>query len=308
MTWIKTTLSGLNPLEYATLQLIMAGVGGYLAYLCYISVQQFRHIHGIATSRIRSASQGYVELKGLGEWMAGDQIHAPFSQKRCLWYCSTIEKKERSRRRTTWTNISNQTSDKLFQLVDETGQCVIDPEDAHVVPECCQTWYGNSPQDTRPDSGISGRHLLGSIGFADYRFTEQLILPASQIYVLGLFKTIADESITQMAEALVKHWKIQPHRYLSKYDTDNNGVIQKQEWTLIRQDARNQVLAKLDQENQPLHLLSRPKELNKPVIISTLDEEQLVFSKKLKSCCSGIMAFLLIVSLVKCFNLRPYSL
>jgi hypothetical protein len=110
--------------------------------------------------------------------------------------------------------------------------------------------YATLQQDTRPDSGISGRHLLGSIGFADYRFTEKLILPESQIYVLGLFKTIrktiADESITQKAEALIKHWKIQPHRYLSKYDTDNNGVIQKQEWTLIRQDARNKVLAKLD--------------------------------------------------------------
>ena len=129
---------------------------------------------------------------------------------------------------------------------------------------------------------------------------------------MGLFKTIqnniSNEAVTKRTEALVKHWKIQPERFLSKYDIDKNGVIQKQEWQLIRQAAKKQILAKIDKENQPIHLLSQPTQKGKPFILSTDDEEHLVFSKKFTAYLSIITAFLLFVAFLICIDIRPILL
>ena len=310
MTWIETELNKLGLDDYTFLLVVMIGLCIGLLYFSYTSYQKFRFIHGTATSKIRSASQGYVELKGLGEWMPGDEMHSLFSQKRCLWYHCTIEKKEGTGKRISWTNILNQTSDHIFHLVDETGCCVIDPEGAHVIPASSQTWYGSNSQDRFPPT-TKGTPLFGQIGFGDYRFKEQLIQPATPIYVLGLFKTIqkniSNEFVSKRTESLVKHWKIQPERYLSQYDTDKNGVIQKQEWLLIRQAAKKQILTKIDKENQPIHLLSQPTQKGKPFILSTDDEERLIFSKKLTAYLSIITAFLLFVGIVICINIRTIS-
>jgi hypothetical protein len=309
MTWIEAELIQLDLEEYASLLIALAGLSAYLFYLSYTSYQRFRHISGTATSKIRSASQGYVELKGLGEWMPGDQMHTPFSQKRCLWYHCTIEKKERVGKRTSWTNILTRTSDQIFHMVDETGYCVIDPEDAHVVPESRQTWYG-STQDVPPPTTKTGS-LFGRIGLGNYRFTEEIIRPATQIYVLGFFKTIqkniTNETISTRVEDLIRHWKIQPDRYLSSYDIDKNGVIQKHEWKLIRLDARRQILNKVEKENEPIHLISNPIENSSPFILSAIDEERLIFTKKWVSYSSIVIAFLLFVAIVICISIRPFS-
>lgn len=311
MIWIEARLNQLDLDEYVLLLLVLAGLCAYLLYLSFASYQRFRHIHGTATSKIRSASQGYVELQGLGEWMPGDQMHTPFSNKRCLWYHCTIEKKDRVGKRTTWTNILSKTSDQIFHLVDDTGCCVIDPEEAHVVPESSQTWYGHSSQNISPPT-IKGGSLFGQVGLGNYRFTEQLITPANQIYVLGLFKTIqkniSSESIASKVEDLIRHWKIQPDRYLSNYDIDQNGIIQKHEWKLIRQDARRQVLEEIEKENKPIHLISNPKEKNMPYILSAIDQERLVFRKKLISYISIAAAFLLFVTIVICLSIRSLSI
>jgi hypothetical protein len=307
MTWIETELNQLSLDEYTFLLIVMMALCIGLLYFSYTSYQKFRYIHGTATSKIRSASQGYVELKGLGEWMPGDEMHSPFSQKRCIWYHCTIERKENTAKRSSWINILDQTSDHIFHLVDETGSCVIDPDGAHVIPASSQTWYGSSPRN-RFTPTEKQTPLLGQIGFGDYRFKEQLIEPATPIYVLGLFKTIqkniTTEAVTKRTETLIKHWKIQPDRYLSQYDTDKNGVIQKHEWQLIRLAAKKQILAKIDKDNQPIHLLSRTTQKGKPFILSADDEEHLVFIKKLTAYLSIITALLLFAGILICINIR----
>ena len=310
MTWIEAELSQLGQNNYRFLLLLLTVLCIGLLYLSYSRYQRFRYITGTATSKIRSASQGYVELEGLGEWMPGDQMFSPFSQKRCLWYHCTIEKRDGSGKRAGWTNISTRTSDQIFHVVDETGHCVIDPENAHVVPESSQTWYGRNAQDISPPTNTGGS-LFGWVGLGNYRFTEQIIQPASYVYVLGLFKTIqkniTDESVATKVEDLIRHWKIQPDRYLSHSDIDNNGMIQKAEWKLIRQAARKQVLAKLEKENQPIHVISNSTEDKRPFILSALNEERLVFRKKLISYSCVITSFLLFVVIVVCISVRPFS-
>ena len=308
-SWLESEILALSGPDYTVLCTVLLALFGYLVYFCYGAFKRFRFVDGTATSKIRSAAQGHVELKGLGEWLPGDSISSPFSESRCVWYHCTIDKKQRSGKRTTWTSISDECSGHLFRLVDDTGACIIDPDDAHVIPETDITWYGQST-DARNRAPTRARWI--QIGFGNYRFRERLIRPATSLYALGWFRTVhsnpSDEFIAKQAEDLVKQWKLQPQRYLSEFDFDQNGNIQKQEWKAIRAAARKQVLAKLNSENREHHVLSRPQDNGHPYILSATEEEELVARKKFNAYASVCAAFLLLVALIVISSVRPLFL
>jgi hypothetical protein len=303
--WIEHEILGMPKTDYLILLGIFAAVFVYLVAFSYGAFKRYRFIDGTATSKVRSAAQGHVELKGLGEWMPNDTIQSPFSNSRCIWYHCTIDKKGRSGKRTTWTNISDQSSSHLFNLVDETGVCIIDPDDAHVIPEFDLTWYG-------PDTGYRHRPPRGSswlsLRTGRYRFRERLIRPASSLYVLGWFRSIhsnpSDGIISNQVGDLVRQWKLQPERYLRDFDSDLNGKIQQAEWKAIRSAARKQVLAKISSRKSEHHVMSKPEQKSQPYIISATREEELVARKKLKAYSSVAAGFLIFSLLVVMFSIR----
>ena len=304
LSWLEFELRQMPPTEY----LALYGVGilllGFLVYYTFAAYRRFRFMDGTATSKIRSAPQGHVELKGLGEWLPDGAIRSPFSNSRCVWYHCTIDKRRRSGKRTTWTNISDDRSEHLFRLVDDTGECIVDPDDAHVIPESDRTWYGNSTEAGKQGPGAS---LLG-LGLGKYRFRERLIRPATQVYALGAFHTVysnpSDEFVAARVEALVKQWKIQPQRYLREFDLDRNGKIQQQEWQAVRAGARREVLAEIAREQREHHVLSRPLDRKHPYILSAVPEESLVLRKKIKTYFAATAAFLIFSALVVMYSIR----
>jgi len=304
--WLKSEILAMPESDYLVLLAILIGVFAYLVYYCHGAFRSFRFVDGTATSKIRSAAQGFVELKGLGEWLSGDSIASPFSDSRCVWYHCTIEKRKKSGKRSSWSNISDQCSSALFRLVDDTGWCVIDPDHAQVLPETDITWYGHNIGD-RSQPPKRARWLHFSMG--NYRFRERLIRPATALYALGEFSTFqnspTDETIARQVEDLVKQWKLQPQRYLAQYDFDQNGVIQKQEWKAIGSAARKQVLEKMTSQSSEQHLLSAPKDQSRPFILSTNVEQDLVARKKRGAHFSLTGAFLVFVAVVILSSLRP---
>ena len=142
--WLKSEILAMSEIDYLVLLAVLTGVFAYLMYYCYCAFRSFRFADGTATSKIRSAAQGFVELKGLGEWLSDDSIASPFSNSRCVWYHCTIEKRKKSGKRSSWSNVSDECSSALFRLVDDTGWCIIDPDHAQVIPETDITWYGHN--------------------------------------------------------------------------------------------------------------------------------------------------------------------
>ena len=305
ISWIEFEILDMSGTDYLVLFGILTAGFAFLLYYSYFAFRRFRFVDGTATSKIRSAAQGHVELKGLGEWLPNGAIVSPFSNSRCIWYHCTIDKKKRCGKRSTWTNISDDRSSHLFQLVDETGECIIDPDNAHVIPESDRIWYGHST-DYRSQPPKANR--LISLGFGNYRFRERLIRPATQLYALGWFRTEnsdpSDEFISNQVEDLVKQWKLQPQRYLREFDFDQNGKIQKGEWRTIRAAARRQILAKVNSEKREHHVMSCPQDKRQPYILSALDEEVLIVRKKLKAYSSIAAAFLIFSALVVMSSIR----
>ena len=140
------------------------------------------------------------------------------------------------------------------------------------------------------------------LGAGRYRFRERLIRPATEIYALGWFRTDYHDPhpgfIDQQAEELLRQWKLQPGKYLRRFDLDGNGKIASDEWARVRAEARRAVLARMAGEKQHHHVLSRPRDKRQPYVLSALAEETLVRRKKWQAYGSALGAFLMFSALV----------
>lgn len=236
-----------------------------------------RLLENLPTSRIRSAAQGYVELGGHARWLPGPDITAPLSGARCCWWQYSVQKKRErnfgNERRSEWVTIDSGTSDDLFILDDGTGQCVVDPVGATVVPDVDRKWRGFHP---KPLSVTDSSWMFGS---GNYRYRERLVSYGHWIYAIGQFQTqIASRENNQplAVSELLARWKQDKRELLKRFDANEDGEIDMQEWEVARKEAIRQVRAKdVERTVQPdLNILNRPRG-DMPFILSTRDEKQL---------------------------------
>ena len=278
---LQSEVLAISDSDYRVMLFIMVVTMAWLIYVCFTAFKRLRFVDGTATSKIRSAAQGHVELKGLAEWMKGDSFMSPFSNRRCVWYHCTIEKREKRGRRSRWTNISDERSTQLFQLIDDTGWCIIDPDHAHVIAETDRTWFG---RDTDCRRQVPAKMIWSRFNPGNYRFHERLIRPAAALYVLGELSSYrtntTEELISSQAKDLVRQWTQQPLRYLGAYDLDENGMAQDREWRAVNAAARKQVLTRLNSQEQEQHILAKPKDGRHPYILSATPEDDFVRHKK----------------------------
>ena len=301
--WIQDYVQTLSPAEFQFHCVLIAIFIGFLLYRSFQSYQRFRFIRDTPTSYIRSAAQGYVVLKGIGEMIPGPEITSPFSQSRCLWYQCIVERRKQLNKNTVWLEESNEISDHIFHLHDETGNCIVIPDGAQVIPKINKKWYGNHINVKHKhiqDSLILQRYL----SFGRYRFTEKLIMVADPLYVIGNFKsiqkTVHPETIKQQVEQLLNTWKLNPHRYLSDFDIDKNGKIQNEEWVLIRNKAELEVLKRHQKTEH--HTIQKPDESNQPFVISAILEEEILNKNKRMITIYFMVFFTLLYILITALN------
>ena len=205
---------------------------GWLATLALIALigcvawgatyRRARAIADLATSRIGSAAQGYVEVVGRGSVAREELIFCPVSATPCLWYRYRIYEKSGSERE--WRLVDSAESHASFAITDASGTCRVDPERAEVVPAETRTTY---PADTKQ--------------------VEEFLFGGSPIYVLGEFATSVDApsalDVREDIGALLADWKRDPARLHRRFDLDRNGSIDPREWELARRLAASTVAA-----------------------------------------------------------------
>ncbi|MEW6765923.1 MAG: GIDE domain-containing protein [Pseudomonadota bacterium] len=243
-------------------------LGGYR----FLKLQARRRLmEDTPTSRIRSASQGYVELEGQARLMQGTPILSPLTQTECAWYRFKVEKREQdSDHHTRWVTVRDGVSGELFLLDDGTGECVVDPDHAVVEPVSKRVWYGPFSHPALLQHGAV-------VGRRDYRFTEELIQPGEHVYALGWFTSYdpLHVSLHERTRDTIIAWKNDPH-HRRRYDTDGNGHLDANEFTVLREEARRR--AEADHRQQAgaaqTHLL-RADSNGRPFLLSTHDQHKL---------------------------------
>jgi len=254
--------------------LILLTLGGFAGAFYYFLRK--RIIEDTPTSLIRSAAQGYVELTGIGRFLDGPPIVSPLTGKHCTWYSWQIEERRRSGRRTRWVTVERGTSGELFQLEDETGACVIDPEGASVTATTRDIWYGSS---ARPTTGPGGGGWLSA---GRYRYTEHRLLPGEPLYAIGLFQTVggagSEFNVDIDMRELLREWKQDSERLLRQFDRNSDGEIDVQEWEAVRKQAYREVMARHAERKtaEPMNLMAATQDRRRPYILSSVPQDDLV--------------------------------
>jgi hypothetical protein len=253
----------------AQLLLLLIGLklesrNGWLACLSIMAVvsifawlsalSRLRTIRDTPTSKIAYAAQGYVELMGRGCVFGDTPLLGKLSLLPCLWYRYRIEKRESGNK---WKTMDSGESDDSFVLRDDTGECVVDPEQAEILTKHHDQWHDG-----------------------DYRYSEWKLIEHDRLYVIGQFRTQGggslDFSTREELNALLAEWKKDMPTLLKRFDLDGNGMLDMQEWMLARSAARREVAKMLREEQaQPdINIISRPRE-GELFLISNIDQDKL---------------------------------
>ncbi len=200
------------------LSLILVSAVSIFAWIS--SRKRANAIADIATSRIGSAAQGYVELYGRASVNPENLIKSPLSGIACIWFRYRVYSKDNRDRE--WREISSGVSDTTFEITDRTGKCQVDPDFAEVVS---------------PERRVSYQGA--------YKHVEELLFAGGSIYVLGEFSTIGGAnsvlSVREDVSNLLSEWKKDPVQLKKRFDLDGNGEIYMHEWELARHVATREV-------------------------------------------------------------------
>lgn len=256
-----------------------------------------RLIADLPTSRVRSASQGLVELAGLAR-AADAPLSAPLSGRPCLWWRYRIERYRSGRRGNSWVTVEKGASEAPLALDDGSGHCLVLPEGGEVRSHRVKRWTGRQRRPPTAD-GATGSNLLGALLGQRYRYTEELIADGDPLYVLGHFETddggrLAD--VRSLQGDILRAWKQQYPALVADHDQDGDGALDAAEWEAVRAAARREARAEQRRRGrQPAeHRLRKPDDL--PLLISTLPESRLDRSLRWRALGFAV-AFLVLGSL-----------
>lgn len=269
-------IHSLEPIPY-WIGLMFAFVGSiYFLWLFVRSVRHRRLMQDTPRSKIRSASQGYVEVAGHARALDG-ALKSPGRSRPCVWYRFRVED-TRDQRDQNWSfsldsfsrifdlltldgrdaaGVGVETSFFSFYVDDGTGMCSVDPTQATVKSRKRDVWRQG--------------HM---------RYTEELIVEGEQIYCLGDFKTVQgfsrQKAIKETARATLNEWKTDAEQ-MKSFDTDGDGQIDMDEWESARGKAREQAKKEVgeDYERTEHHELVKPFDRGHPFIVSAFSEAEL---------------------------------
>jgi len=256
---------------FFTISLIVSVLASLFSfYSMYEWYRQAMMMIAMPSSKIRSAVQGHIELIGKTRMMEGPLIISPLSQKKCVWFKYKVEEKahrdnDRISFDSNWEVIQEQTSDELFLIEDETGQCVIDPDHATVMTDNKRVWFHR------------GR-----------RYTEALIYEHETLYAMGLFESLDNVERQKQEEDIryiLRAWKQDQATLLARFDHNNDGKIDQEEWADAQQVAQEYVEREqgLRTKLAQLHVLKTSPHRDQSFILSTLPEQSLIKQYQLKA-------------------------
>ncbi|MBI2791997.1 MAG: hypothetical protein HYX61_08565 [Gammaproteobacteria bacterium] len=151
----------------------------YKWYRCFIKA---RAIEDIPTAKIRSAAQGYVELKGIQKNFHRSPTVAPLSKIPSTWYRYKIEYLQKD----SFIPIEQGESSQSFILADDTGKCIVEPDGALITTPIYDVWRGFSKYPNGKPKNILWR-IICSLG--RFRYQEWRMEQGMNLYAAGNFMT-----------------------------------------------------------------------------------------------------------------------
>jgi hypothetical protein len=235
---------------FCGLVFLLATLVGWLG-----SLQRRDAIRDTPTSTATAAAIGYVELLGTAQDVGWPPLRSQIRKTPCVWYRYQIERRVGG----TWITESSRASTQCFVLRDASGECIVDPEGAEVLPRRLRVW----------------REF-------EYRYHEAVIALGESIYVLGELTSVNAALDTPSEEradisALLAEWKRKPEELMRRFDANRDGTLSEEEWEVARREAKATIEREYVARRAlgPVNLIRRPAD-GRNFIISVLPPEQLI--------------------------------
>jgi hypothetical protein len=249
-------------------------------------------IEDTPVSRVRSAVQGYVELRGHGAASAQNPIKSPLTHKSCAWWSYEIQEWRRSGKSKRYVTIEEGTSETPFVLDDGTGTCFVDPRGAEVVAPTTDIWCGDSryPGVHLPDAPGVLDWLVAQLVARPYRYIERRLDSGRYVCAIGEFRTgggVNTRDAEAEASALLHDWKSDQAGLLARFDENHDGKIGAAEWDKARAAAAAQVSAqRLAAPIAPqVSRLEKPGD-GRPFLLTATDRDLLARRFRLQAAAS----------------------
>lgn len=220
------------------------------------ALRRARAVAHLATSRIVSAAQGYVEVMGRASGSPDNLILSPLSGVPCVWYRYRVFSKDNNGKE--WRQTDSGISSATFEIQDATGVCRVDPDHAEVLGSEVRTSYPTT----------------------DTKLVEELLLGGRVIYVLGEFSTLGGANsvlrVRDDVSDLLTRWKADDTGLKRRFDLDGNGEIDLREW----EQARRLAIKIVEQQHRDIrkepgvHVLRTPQD-GRLFLISALSPQKL---------------------------------
>lgn len=258
------------------------------AYSFYDSMKKLRVIKDTPTSKIRSAAQGYLELRGYGEALGVRTVIGPESKHSCLWFDYTVEHLKLKpalrgkKRQGKWVRKHHQRSKECFIMSDETGKCIVDPLRADIIPTKKWVRYKNA----------KGRHC--SSHNATVRHIERIIEIGSPLVIIGEFKTLHHAGLHGNAiDKIIDEWRVKNDALIGHLDQDGDGHIDADEWERALSDMETDLVKPSrgsKNSKAGLHIIMHPRHGKKPYIIAGKKPTRLMWSYRFRMIGSLLIA------------------
>lgn len=267
-----------------------SGLGFFTGFHC---VRRARLIEDVPTAKVRSAHQGYLELEGKVIRMPDIKLVAPLSKRECCWYRYSIS--------TTGKNssvIESGSSDAYFQLEDDTGRCLIDPDQAEVTSLHTTGWYGNTryPEEVTPPVETPKSFFGFQVVTGSYHYQEEYLLEDDPLYAIGYFQSFDDsirkENEARLTREILGEWKQNQATLLARFDRNYDGNIDAKEWEHAQRVAARKASERAAEFLEThSHKLSRSPIRDQRYLLSNIPQSVLVDRYRQRSWVSFTLFF-----------------
>ncbi len=212
---------------------------GILSLGCILFIHSFillkrkRAIENCPTSKIRTMPMGEVEVKGYARQKY--YLKSPFSNIDCVYYSYKVY--EREVNGTTWKSRLKEWGDSgriPFYVEDDTGRVFVIPENVILRAGITQTFS----EQLLASHGIAFRTYGGN-----NKIIETVIHAGQFLYIKGFAHRLRSNSKEKKKIFIEKLRDLKrDHQRLKRYDLDNDGSINTEEWELAKKDIEDKVL------------------------------------------------------------------
>lgn len=194
-----------------------------------------RAIEDTPTAKVRSMALGRVELKGVAR--ARELLRAPLSGIGCVWFRYRIERESGSGRRRRWQTVdSGDSSDRVFELEDETGRVLVEPKGATIEIDA-QLKETDPPLVGELERFVAERgvRVSGLFGTARLRITEARLHDGDTLYLHGVAQArpgLREERRRAISMRLAELKS--DEKEMVALDVDGDGAVSADEWDAAR--------------------------------------------------------------------------